>query len=64
MTRAKETHLKIKVKEIMSIATSTITLRLNKLGTKVCYYDIYIYSTIWGRNMDTKHTTGEQITGN
>jgi hypothetical protein len=22
------------------------------------------YFTIWGRNMDTKHTTGEQITGN
>jgi hypothetical protein len=21
------------------------------------------YFTIWGRNMDTKHTTGEQITG-
>jgi hypothetical protein len=22
------------------------------------------YFTIWGRNMDTNHTTGEQITGN
>jgi hypothetical protein len=22
------------------------------------------YFTTWGRNMDTKHTTGEQITGN
>jgi hypothetical protein len=22
------------------------------------------YFTIWGTNMDTKHTTGEQITGN
>jgi hypothetical protein len=22
------------------------------------------YFTIWGRNMDTKHTTGTQITGN
>jgi hypothetical protein len=22
------------------------------------------YFTIWGRNMDTKHTTGEQIAGN
>jgi hypothetical protein len=22
------------------------------------------YSTIWGTNMDTKHTTDEQITGN
>jgi hypothetical protein len=22
------------------------------------------YFTIWGRNMDTKYTTGEQITGN
>jgi hypothetical protein len=22
------------------------------------------YSTIWGRNMDNKYTTGEQITGN
>jgi hypothetical protein len=22
------------------------------------------YFTIWGRNMDTKHTTGKQITGN
>jgi hypothetical protein len=22
------------------------------------------YFTIWGRNMETKHTTGEQITGN
>jgi hypothetical protein len=22
------------------------------------------YSSIWGRNMDTKHTTGKQITGN
>jgi hypothetical protein len=22
------------------------------------------YFTIWGRNMDTTHTTGEQITGN
>jgi hypothetical protein len=21
-------------------------------------------STMWGRNIDTKHTTGEQITGN
>jgi hypothetical protein len=23
-----------------------------------------MYFTIWGRNMDTKNTTGEQITGN
>jgi hypothetical protein len=22
------------------------------------------YFTVWGRNMDTRHTTGEQITGN
>jgi hypothetical protein len=22
------------------------------------------YFTIWGRNMDTKHTIGEQVTGN
>jgi hypothetical protein len=22
------------------------------------------YFAIWGRNMDTKHTTGEQVTGN
>jgi hypothetical protein len=46
------------------IAIIIIIIILNK--TKKTYVPGFSpkYFTIWGSNMDTKHTTGKQITGN
>jgi hypothetical protein len=56
---------------IQAVKVNVIKMNFKVTGQKYHHYvTTYVpgfspkYFTIWDRNTDTKHTTGEQITGN